>query len=387
MNVRWVAGLVCAAFLAACGGGGGGGGGGGAGPGPDGGADDSSEVFDAVSVQLRSPSAVHDVFFAGSSGHGAELQIGYSGNVGALAGRPLFVLLEVPDPLYESHPTYWSDADQRVIHLFLGGNLQGVPEGRYTGTMKIRVCLDAQCKLQLRNSPLSVPYDVEMKSTLTLSPPALDLETAFGTLLPASEVTVTLPFGGTDWSLPPQSWYGIIDVKRAGDKLVITPSPFLEPGTYKVEVDVQSSAPDPVGAGTNYPFGEELTVTYTVKPSATPVVVVPASASYVFRLNDPSQGASDVIGIGLQDRQSDLSLLGVRYDASPASAAGHPLVNAWLYASAPAIAEYSVSGCTNPAAPNCLPTGTYRAAILYRHTSTTGARLDFEFPVTMTIVP
>jgi len=377
---RATAGALLAWSLASCGGGGGGdsstatpGGG-------------SSKVFDAVSISLLSPTSVTDVSFGGSSPHGAQLDIGYSGDPGALANQTVYVLVEVPDPLYESRPAFYADANEPVIHLNLGGNLQGVPEGRYTGTMRIYACLDPACATQLRGSPLSLPYDVDMKPGLKLSQETLNLETTFGTALPASEVIVALPFGGTDWTLV-AGGTADVGVVRSGNKLVLTPSQFSQPGTYTTDVIVEASAPDPKFPATVLRFGKTLKVTYTVKPGNVPVIMSPAFASYQLALNDPGQ-RNDRIVFAFQQPPGNFALRGIRFDASPLAAAGHANMNQWLYASAPSIAEYFVIPCgTVPGAPNCLPAGTYQASLLYRSTSTGGLDTDLEFPVTMTIAP
>jgi hypothetical protein len=345
-----------------------------------------SSVMDALSVHLRSPAAVQDVSFGDSWPNPVELQIGYSGEAGALTDRTLYMRVEGPDPLYESRPVSYLDLNEPIIHVLLGGNLQGVPEGRYTGTLSVHVCLDPACSSQMRNSPLSIPYDVEMKPGLKLSHESLYLETDFGTALPASEVAVMLPFGATDWSAFSTDPLNIA-VTRSGSKLLLTPSPFARPGTYVTDVIVESSAPDPKVPNTIWRFGKALRVTYTVKASATPYVMSPASASYFLRLNDPSQHNAR-IGFTLQDPQATLSTRGIRFDANPSAAAGHPEATRWLQASADAVAEYFVVPCgTLPGAPNCLPAGAYQAALLYRVSSAAGVTADLEFPVTMIIAP
>jgi hypothetical protein len=345
-----------------------------------------SSVLDTLSVHLRSPAAVQDVSFGDSSPTGVELQIGYSGEAGALTGRTLYMRVEGPEPLYESRPVSYLGLNEPIIHVLLGGNLQGVPEGRYTGTLSVHVCLDLACSTQVRNSPLSIPYDVEMKPGLKLSHESLDLETAFGTALPASEVAVMLPSGGTDWSAFSTDPLNIA-ATRSGDKLLLTPSPFARPGTYATDVIVESSAPDPKFPNTIWRFYKALKVTYTVKTSAAPYVMSPVSASYFLWLNDPSQHNAR-IGFSLQDPQATLSPRGIRFDANPSAAAGHPQANRWLHASVDTVAEYFVAPCgTVPGAPNCLPAGAYQAALLYRVSGAAGVTADLEFPVTMIIAP
>lgn len=378
-GIRRAAAVLLVAVVTACGGGGGG----------DGGdrtvtpGGEEAAVFEAVSIGLRSPSSLQAQAFDDVGLSAEDLRIDYAGNVDALAGRTLMFVVAMPDPLYTSRPLFYVDLAERVVEV----NLHGVPgrllPGRYTGTLQVYACVDT-CHTQLRGSPLSIPYDVVVRPGLGLSQESLRLETTFGTALPPTDVAVTLPMGATDWDFS-QEGSPDIAVQRVDDKLVVTPSLFVPPGAYSHRVTVRTSAPDPVVPGTTRDFAKVLDVTYVVRPGAVSYLLHPASASHAYTLGSVVQeeGGFDLL---VRDTFVSLSVRGVRFDANPPAAAGHAEVSRWLEGATTSRNAYRVSLCgADLARPDCLPAGTYRAAILYR-VATSGADVDFEFPVTMRIV-
>jgi hypothetical protein len=80
---------------------------------------------------------------------------------------------------------------------------------------------------------------------------------------------------------------------------------------------------------------------------------------------------------------------GVRTDSFPPAATGDPLLDNWLAFNEVGFVsslDHAIRACDVPTN-RCLPVGTYRGALLMRHTALDGTQTDFEFPVTFTINP
>jgi hypothetical protein len=372
--------IVLSSFLliVSCGGGGGS---------SSGGSSGASGGSSGATISLVSPASIVDKMFAGSSGNGATVQFRYSGDSSSLNGKTVYVIASIPDSnLYQPNPTYSLNTSTQIFTLTLGGNLSGVAEGRYANTMKIYACLDTQCNQQLSGSPISIPYVVDTLPKLKLTPNALSLSTSFGTLLPPSQVSVTLPQGATDWTiLNAQLGSNILVSKLNINTLQITPV-LSQPGNYSSNLILQALAPDPMNPNTTLTLQTVFPITYGVTSSSVVVAMDPISASFSLVLNDPTQRSSS-FNLLAQQEGGSLSMRGIVFYSNPVAANGHPEVNQWTaHSTGYGLNTYSIIPCgTIPGSPNCLPAGLYTSAIQYRYTDSSNLTTDFEFPITMTI--
>jgi hypothetical protein len=337
-------------------------------------------VVDALAISVADGTEIKDESFAGTP-HSMNLLVDLDGDASAITGRTLYVVVEMPDAGLYQPPG--ASIGGGYLSVTLTGNPEGwSKEGHYTGTMDIYACLDPECKSQLANSPVAVPYDIRVKPPLKLSATSLDLRSTFGTAAPAGQVTVSLPEGATDWNIIG----GANIASKQGNLLLLRPPTFAPAGTYIQQVVVETAAVPADGDWTRRTIMQEtLTVDYSVASSAVPYVMVPASASYFIALNDAAQRAGEAQVIW---QDGTLSLRGVRLGSHPVAADGNPSLSTWLQVTYPHVTSYSVSPCgMNPNDLSCLPAGSYEGAVQLRHTSAAGVITDFEFPVSMTIAP
>lgn len=364
---------IIAVLVSACGGGGS------SSANNDGGAD--AEIFSGISVSVSSPLSVSVSAYSGVRFF-TNITVSYLGDENLLAGKTLYALIVMPDPIFEANPAIVINIPSKSASISLTSKTD-VPPGRYMGTMKLYACLDAACSVQLQNSPLSLPYDIEVMQGLALSNYSLDLTTPFGVALAPSTINVTLPEGGIDYSVLDLSG-GFIS--KGTGTLVVSPDIVALPGTYEYTATVESSARDPLAPFPTY-FRKDFRVRYTVTTSAQPFAMSATGTSNTFALNAVTQGSGNVSLVS-QDSSGTFSARGIRYDSNPASAIGHARVDQWLNYQMGAFPNFLVEPCSFvPGSPDCLPAGDYTGALLVRHTSGASVTTDFELPVTMTITP
>lgn len=342
-----------------------------------------------MQMSLTGPAKLSDKLYEGTRNVRTNaLSISLTGDIASLSGRTLFAVIEVGDPIFETSPQISIGVNSAAVQL-VGRN--NVPKGHYTGTARLFACLDPACTSQLVGSPLSVPYDVEVLAGFALSQETVTFKAPFGTEIPPAEVTflnLPAPLDVTFSDL----WLSSRELKldrTASNKVVVTPTFGAVPGTYTKTTTVTAFAPDPTFPTENAVFNKTLTASYTVDPTDAPFFLIPTAATHTFSLSQSTlKKAAGSFAVGLQNPGSLLGASGFRYDAAPLAAAGHPEVNNWLVRTSGVINEYDVSACGwTSTETNCLPVGTYKAAIPLQIHAPTGALTQLDFPITMIITP
>jgi hypothetical protein len=379
---------VCAVVFIAITSCGGGGGGGTQGSGsPDNGS--GPAVFPGVSASLKSD-AIRDVTYEGLLVHEQLVEVEFTGDITALAGHSLHVVVTDPGSVYARNPVRQNISGQVLSMALQPNNAQPLPAGRITGTLQVSVCVDSvDCKTQLQNSPIDVDYDIRLRTGLNLSTDAVIQSTTYGTPLPDSIVTVSVPATAISWDFAPSvgnsflaSW-----LQRHGNRLVFSPSPDLVPGVYKQEFQVSMLIPDAIFPSVTERLVKNLLISHTVV--ATGVYSI-SPASIELRQSLSGDAASSNIPNLVSQVGGSFIRLGVRQDSFPAAALGHPLLGQWLtLPNEPnlSLPEVRFTYCDRGASPPvCLPVGTYLGALLMRHTDRKGVKTDFEIPVMMKLL-
>lgn len=372
--------IAAFAFLATgCGGGGGGG----------------TNVSNGSGVRMVSatPAQIEAQSYEGMSPPSVTFRVNFDGDLQTLTGKALYIFFEVPDPLFEAQPIYRIDTVNKYVEITLQGRLSGdFAQGVYEKSLRIIACLDAACNSQLGNSPYSLPYKITILPGLKLSPETVSFATLFGVTPTPVRVNVQVPQGATSWDLFSYNGSQNLSVVKAADgsaSIDVTPS-LTTPGVYSATYSVQTTLPNPVNPGSSLIMQKQLNVRYDVQPNAAVVMAFsPAIATYQLKLNDPQQ-KQEFAGFSIALQDGSYSRTGAVYVSAPAEAANHPNVGQWLSANLAGSAanQYSIIPCgTDPSALNCLPAGTYSAAIRFKHTSSTGIETDVDYPIQMTISP
>ena len=85
--------------------------------------------------------------------------------------------------------------------IAVGTALKPPTAGLREGTWKVHVCLNADCSLEPANSPLEIPYRIEVTAaTASTSVPSVNVDTPFGVVPSPVEVQVNLPPYATSWN-------------------------------------------------------------------------------------------------------------------------------------------------------------------------------------------
>lgn len=389
---RRIAGVIVLLAVASCGGGGAGG----SGTSSVGGSTPASGTFEGVSVSLASPATIRDSTYEGLLAHNANLAVAFAGDLVALQGHTVYAKVVQSQPLFDPDPRI-ETTDGPLIGLTLHPDAaHPLQAGRMTGTLQVFVCLDnPDCSTQLRNSPLSVAFDVDVRPGLVLSTYSIQESTSYGTVLPPATVTVTPP-AGANWDIlpiaTPDGAQPAFDsmlppwVERSGNTLSFQTAAGLPPGVYATEFAVRSVVPDLVSPATSHILERRLVVRRTIVATG-PYAMTPASEDTSRSLSAQDPGTPEptlVSQVG-----GTFVRLGVRTDSYPAAAEGDPMLANWLvFFDGVSPASHIFNYCDRSVLPaDCLPLGTYRGALLLRHVAPDGTQTDFEFPVTLTLTP
>ncbi len=373
--------LLAAAFAVALGGCGGGGGG--PGGGTTSGVTLTLDPSHMVATVMET-AAMPDQFVTGHA----------SGDLASLNGKTIYVVVEDPASLFAGSSV--TVMPTGAFTLQLQGKSLTAP-GHYTGNLRIFVSLDQALTQQLGNSPLAVPYDVEVLPGLSVDTAQLTVATTFGDPAPTRAVKATLSPYTTSWYA---RWFTgsqlttgclgdgtydtgggagleLIDCAPDGTvTITLEPQP---PGNYSKTVRIQATVSY---GGTTYAFSKEIAISYTVAAND--------SVEAVFY--PPTMDVTRTAGDSLFEQANYLVVTNtgvastwhpVEYLGNPAAADGHPQVNAWWI-------EYPYKGtstCYNTiSSSDCLPVGVYTARMHYTLTKD-GVATEAYYPITLTIVP
>lgn len=375
--------------LASCGGGGGGG------------SDGSTSVpttstYDAVSVWLETPVRYETTNYEGEPLGAAQMTIRAEGRLDSLAGKTLYVVVDAPNTVFDAQ-----HADVRLQEWPYGAQVilrvqDNVPQGIYEGTVKVHGCLDANCSMELRNSPVSMPYKVKVLPTLSVAQQAITVTAPFGQVPAPQTIQVNLPKAGVQWLASNSTTY-------AGQRNLVTPtsSPSdpasatgqlsltfdaAPPGTYVEQVTVATNLSAVLGYG-SVSMARKITVTYTVTPDATLDYSFTPAAGVVTRVQGVLNGTTPIFRNAVANTDITLRWQGIEYLSNPPEADGHPLRNGWLLESATSfsnVIDSNAQACDQFY--TCLPPGVYTARVRYAVTKNGTVSMVY-WPVTMTIVP
>ncbi len=328
-----------------------------------------------------------------------------AGDIKSLNGKTVYVIAEVPDPLFGTSPQVSVHPSGDPACIALNGLVLPTPKV-YSNNMKISVCLDAACSSQFGNSPITIPYTVSVLKTFKLNSSTIELTSVSGQLPATVRIPLQLPDGFTNWSvlqLPPgpnsltsTQMVKALDGSANLDSTGIALNPGIYTSTYSVSATgkmLLSPPSAPIGCPLADPprtaspvFSQNVQVNYTVTADANSLKLSPSSTSV--------QGTASVDAFGrtaLSLPGGTLSFGDVTYQTWPTAAAGHPTLNSWIVSmgiGSVLNADFSIVYCGfNRLNPNCLPKGDYTATIRYIFTSTGGnIKTDLFHPVKMTVL-
>jgi hypothetical protein len=151
-----------------------------------------------VSVSLRLPVAIREDLFQGDTLPGLQAEVVLDGELQAVAGRTLFLIMEDPASLFVNPPNVvFSDVAPRATLTAQGRALE--QPGQFTGQVRLHACLEASCTSELKGSPLTVPFDVRVRSGMVLSEQQFSVTVPFGELPARRTVQVKLPESVIEW--------------------------------------------------------------------------------------------------------------------------------------------------------------------------------------------
>lgn len=207
-----------------------------------------------------------------------SVTVDVTGDLTRLGGQTLYVLVEDIDQLFLAEARLLVSPDGLNNKLILQGRPTTGRQGRFKGPVKIRVCVDAACASQLGNSPLSIPYDIEVREGLAFaSSTPLVVETDFGVAPKDAVLSYTAPLAAELPSTP--SLYAVsgnppsVDLKdktpmsglvQSSPANTVKVSLGLAPvGDRTIQVGLSTRAPTLVGTVSLY---ADTTITYRVRP-------------------------------------------------------------------------------------------------------------------------
>lgn len=226
---------------------------------------DCSAAVPGVSVTLQSLAGIDETVRTGEIARLAHIPLRLDGNLALLS--TVYLLVEDPQGLFALGTTLGAFTPTGFdLQLIL--RPQTVPGAR-TGSLRLHVCLDANCATRAPDTPLTVPYTVDVMENLSFQPVSI----AGQAYQSGSTQTVTFALPRhtaswrADWYQDQGGWQPVIAVRTATSADGGTGTIFLDPlgtdpgvhtGTVRVSAIVQA------GNGSEYAINSELKVTYTV---------------------------------------------------------------------------------------------------------------------------
>lgn len=348
-----------------------------------------------LSVSLLAPGRISASVLRGEALPTQVLSGKLSGALDQLPGKTLHVGIRGGEGLFDGTTSVSfvpTGPDQGAIALT--GKVLTQP-GRLMGTLQVDISLDAEGKLPLVNSPLTVPFDVTVVDGYSLPQKTFQIESTFGDDEVVQTVQANLHPGTQTWTAQVVSKYpnmNAVTVDATNNMVDIAAKSFtfrarpMAPGTYTETIHTIATVelPSPSGLGriTRF-FEEDITITYVVKPNdAVDAVFYPRQLKVTKKQGENTMVQFHhwlVVNQGVQAA----GLETVDYLTFPTGASSHVMAKAWLdlfYA--------SVYTCYNETAkdPVCLPVGTYTARIA-ANVSRNGVQKTIYLPVTLEVVP
>ncbi|MBC3876111.1 hypothetical protein [Undibacterium flavidum] len=337
--------LIFSITLVSCGGGGSGG----------------STSNPPVTLAISSPANISSTSYTGSAIPSVTISATVNGDVQTLNGKSIYVLIESPDQLFDKNPAIALGTGTASLTL---NGMNDIPKGDYNNSLKIFVCLDPNCKTQLGNSPLILPYSIKVKQGIALTQKVADISTTFGVTPAPIAIPITLaepgkPFNVVRFDGLEGSQNSVVASPDGQAKLIVQPS-LGWPGKYVARYRVSQEGVAAPGATfeLTYTIIQDLKVRAAANPSEVTIRVK------YFDSTDHT-GSIQVVGNpgtpGL-DVGGHLTAGFIDKFEVPPIANGHPNANNWIWYQHD---TYVIHACGDRYLPNCLPPGTYKATIGY----------------------
>lgn len=376
---RALAALLLIGGLSACGGGGGGA---------------ESAKFSVTEVTGASSSV-----YEGEMVPSLIVQMRVTEGADSLAGKTLYLAAELPDgQLFDPVPSVSLHSDG------LGGTLQLIGENApvgvktYSGTLTVKVCLDAACNTPLSVSGGQIAYRIEVKQGLVLSADAAELSADFGVMPASTTIDVALPDDVVSWKIEPTHsvYFSSFKVEpfedAQGAHVRVTPR-FLwlpEEGAFEHAMVTAVTA-----SGATLVRGLELRQTTGPVTDRHWAFQQPAVE---FTISETTGGGgvynSQLSSALLPRRDSDrFHHLGTSYEW-PAQADDNSMRNIWLSAdlydegtTTPTDSYYINLTASRCYSDDCLPQGTYKAVMHFRYSPEDAPEELVDLEVTLNVTP
>ena len=350
----------------------------------------------SVTAHLSTPASITAELPNGAYMPDAYLSGWVSGDLAALNGRTLYLIVEDPYGLYQPG----------ALNPFRSGTsvsvtLYGAPQlvgGLKTGELKIHACLDPQCATRLAGSPLIIPFNVNVGDGVVLDTHAVQATGAAYEIPASASVQVTLPRYLQSWSArlePATNMAGAIftpSVLSSGPGAttgtVVVDMRAMAPGTYTQTIRVLAVTRMPLSAQSQEVFADftmSLVVTGTAVPAYT---ITPAQISITRHYG--AQGF-EATAFSYAANRPGVSVIfaGIGSYTFPAAATGYTQVRSWWNNSGPSTGnQYGTRICSTYLgdAHACLPVGTYTTIMSYDiYEGLSYSRIGV--PITLNVVP
>jgi hypothetical protein len=386
--------VLAAAFLVSSCGGGGGSDGGNRVPSGGGGTPGASSYS---LVNLNIPPRDPDVF----EGEPFDVAAGgdLAGDLTALAGRALYVLVE--DPQQHFSHAYVTIGPNGTGNAMTVQGRQNLPPGSISGSLRVSLCLDPACTELVRNTPVTLPYAVNILRPLKVDTTPIVLDAMFGSAAQAT-VAVTLPEGVDSWLAHVEA--GNFQNLTFSSSQSDTPTPNVqvrgEPtcvGTFTSRLSIYAIAQ--TASGRRVPMNAYVPLTYRVAPGAPGTMLIESDRSS-FSVNSTDRPGESAVLSALRQSCNRSSQLIKSVEFLPPGPSGNLDAGAarWLsYDFLPDDGQRLRSRLTarrcvdvfpdppQPAYRACLAPGRYDAIVHVIDYHSDGTEVLVPFPVSMTV--
>jgi len=317
-----------------------------------------------------------------------------TGDPASLNGQTVYIGLDLPELGYSLDHAFYTPSTQLLEMTFLATTVEPVAR-QYQGSAKLSLCLDPNCHSQLGNSPVDVPYSIEIGPGLTFSTPEVVIDVPFGTPPEAQTVEVLLP-PALDWwrfTAGIGNWISVTQDGQASRSLTVAPRA-APAGEYSVVAMAEARVPDiSRPPGTFAMVTAVLPVTLRIRPDPSrPAVLLPDVASFQFTIDDGVYHTTLAASAKVWEQVpgGTLQVVGTSVVREPPVAASSPLSGGWLTPYSSGGSPYFLltvcrSDYSGPSA--CLPPGPYEGVVHHTYTGPDGTVTALDLRVEMTIDP
>ncbi|MEY4563492.1 MAG: hypothetical protein RLZZ618_2769, partial [Pseudomonadota bacterium] len=312
--MRKLIGLCAIALMSACGGG-------------NGGDDVAANVN--VTVGLTTVPSIQATVATGRSIADLTLSAKVTGELPALNGKTIYVVLEDPSNLFQAATSLSGPNAQGDMQIVLTGKPLNTV-GDLSGNVTVHACLDLGCNTELRGSPVQIPYQVAVRPGLALSQTSFDVsaifgEPAFTRTLTASPLNRLKGFSmGTSIPGVKLDAPTLFTQSSTPHLLTLTFHP-QAPGTvvkdYPIEVEFEHTD------GSTYRLIENISIRHVTTDNPTVDYVFPTRSLNL----DARQANSAIANFWVVTRPGvTMTATGVEYLSHPVAANGNALASNWL---------------------------------------------------------